>query len=785
MEFDNITPRMKNGILLLDYFAEPEEFYKASSSVDLSFLRDMKQYPVSPTCSKVSKRSSYSGSRVDLDTLSDVKWSKISKLNEEKFDDMIIDSESSLLAQKYTARLLNRAHNRVFTQFLESEKLDDLDCTEVQPIVLDYLEKLYFKCENICNLNQKDFRKFSLVVLKNEEIDTQAKETPSEEKASSGVISQNLCLNLEGVFKSQETNNEESKKEVLTTSNNSISVISEVPNIQVVEDKSEFSVVRHLKGLPQQKEFKPVLSKKEKVMNNPLNTTKTKIEENKETPQPDGRRKSTLKSQKPLRESFRNITSKDMAPVIKKREKPLKITKKIRIHKKKNTKMSFMINTKHRIEVDLPCLSGKFRKGKKLIRSKIRPFPNKMRLMSPPVMNKNRLNLENQDTEAKYDKEKALLNLVFRKFVQENVIKDLISEVVTDSVRNVIQNAKMKRRRNRSLANTRKGDPNAVLTIKQNSNNVKKVKIKELLGKDFKHIKMPIQNKPVSVHTLNSQYDLQKKTLRKMKMLDLMTRKKLSRKKKKIIQTYGKDMISEMYLDLMNLSEMKRNEILMNFNKDRRGSSRIHQNEFDDPNYRFVDKSMFNQTRALQEGKEMNQKLIASQGKSLFKDLKCSIMDSSYRMTNRAKSSKNRKRVKRNHNKFLQNKTLHHSTSNHDRSLYKITQENPKRRVKSPNQHMKLLGLYTKKSMLEDVLKMYKAASSDYRNDTSKDESLCMNSQDKDNETHYSTFQQSDKMKVSCKKKRVKNSLLRAKIKSPEPMIHKLDEELFRIDEFR
>lgn len=45
------------------------------------------------------------------------------------------------------------------------------------------------------------------------------------------------------------------------------------------------------------------------------------------------------------------------------------------------------------------------------------------------------------------------------------------------------------------------------------------------------------------------------KNLKKKRMLDLMIRKKMSSKKKQIIQTYGKEMIAEMYLDLLNITE--------------------------------------------------------------------------------------------------------------------------------------------------------------------------------------------------------------------------------------
>lgn len=38
-------------------------------------------------------------------------------------------------------------------------------------------------------------------------------------------------------------------------------------------------------------------------------------------------------------------------------------------------------------------------------------------------------------------------------------------------------------------------------------------------------------------------------------MLDLMMQKKMSRRKKNIIKVYGKDMLAEMYLDLLNITE--------------------------------------------------------------------------------------------------------------------------------------------------------------------------------------------------------------------------------------
>jgi len=65
----------------------------------------------------------------------------------------------------------------------------------------------------------------------------------------------------------------------------------------------------------------------------------------------------------------------------------------------------------------------------------------------------------------------------------------------------------------------------------------------------------------VNFKTEEQDYDEVKRTVKKKKMLDLMIQKKLSTKKKKIIKTYGQDMIAEMYLDLLNVTEYQKNHI--------------------------------------------------------------------------------------------------------------------------------------------------------------------------------------------------------------------------------
>lgn len=51
------------------------------------------------------------------------------------------------------------------------------------------------------------------------------------------------------------------------------------------------------------------------------------------------------------------------------------------------------------------------------------------------------------------------------------------------------------------------------------------------------------------------EHNFKKEIIKKKHMLDLMMQKKMSKRKKKIIKVYGKDMLAEMYLDLLNVTE--------------------------------------------------------------------------------------------------------------------------------------------------------------------------------------------------------------------------------------
>jgi hypothetical protein len=96
------------------------------------------------------------------------------------------------------------------------------------------------------------------------------------------------------------------------------------------------------------------------------------------------------------------------------------------------------------------------------------------------------------------------------------------------------------------------------------------------------------------------------KTLKKKKMLDLFIKKKLSTKKKRIIQTYGKDMIAEMYLDLLNLHENKKKSFnnginMQKYSKRRNSNDVVKRNS--NENFKLIDKSMFDNSQDIASNK--------------------------------------------------------------------------------------------------------------------------------------------------------------------------------------
>lgn len=129
------------------------------------------------------------------------------------------------------------------------------------------------------------------------------------------------------------------------------------------------------------------------------------------------------------------------------------------------------------------------------------------------------------------------------------------------------------------------------------------------------------------------------KILKKKRMLDLMIKRKLSPQKKQIIKTYGKDMIAEMYLDLVNLTGIKGKSF-------KRRSNEINKKEFEDTSFQFVDRSMFNQTHIM-KGLHHTPKTLASyKNKSMLRNFKNKSLVRKYRPRSvRAKNSRYKKKT--------------------------------------------------------------------------------------------------------------------------------------------
>jgi hypothetical protein len=112
------------------------------------------------------------------------------------------------------------------------------------------------------------------------------------------------------------------------------------------------------------------------------------------------------------------------------------------------------------------------------------------------------------------------------------------------------------------------------------------------------------------------------KTLKKKTMLDLFIKKKLSSNKKRIIQTYGKDMIAEMYLDLLNLQQNKKNSNnnnkMQNYSRNNSPNQVAKQNSNKDS--KLKDKSIFG--KSLKIDYQKSTRTAGLSQKTLVEDLK-------------------------------------------------------------------------------------------------------------------------------------------------------------------
>jgi hypothetical protein len=112
-----------------------------------------------------------------------------------------------------------------------------------------------------------------------------------------------------------------------------------------------------------------------------------------------------------------------------------------------------------------------------------------------------------------------------------------------------------------------------------------------------------------------------------------------------------------------------------------------------------------------------------------------------------------------------------------------------KKRVRSPYAYLKVLGLYSKSNLLEDVLKMYKTAVYTYQpNPPSKVVNQSIKPIETRNVNYYSTVHnnESKNSKIMDMKQDSRRVIPNRKnLKSPQPRYKKLETSLSAIEEFR
>ena len=167
------------------------------------------------------------------------------------------------------------------------------------------------------------------------------------------------------------------------------------------------------------------------------------------------------------------------------KEKPFRINKKF-VKKKLNTKMSFNFSGTAKFEVDLPPLrKNKKRNKNNKIGGRNRSIGNKKRIMSPLIINRTRLQTDEDDPVTKYDEHKFLMYSVFRQGILDKVLKPLVKDIAKEAMESTKSKPRIKKKKVKSIINGRKIDPDVMKNFKYNPNNSKIIKLKELINRDY------------------------------------------------------------------------------------------------------------------------------------------------------------------------------------------------------------------------------------------------------------------------------------------------------------
>lgn len=227
-------------------------------------------------------------------------------------------------------------------------------------------------------------------------------------------------------------------------------------------------------------------------------------------------------------------------------------------------------------------------------------------------------------------------------------------------------------------------------------------------------------------------YNFQKDIIKKKHMLDLMMQKKLNRRKKKIIKVYGKDMLAEMYLDLLNITEGEAipRRILSPLSgrvprQIKKGRYRKQDWNSDSTlpkeqnrTFKLNTASIFNsphnkkvyssRSRSNSRKKQLGNKIVKNDhgGITSAEDTRHETADSNARKNNKEDRRAFSTGVKTRNTKTLKPNATHKQTISPDEKYqnYRIH----RKKIKSPINMLKALGIHKKHNLLDEVLKMYK-----------------------------------------------------------------------------
>jgi hypothetical protein len=153
MEID--SPHLRLDIMLLENLAQERNHERFSYSIDLSAWRQMRREALDTSFSRVSKRSSYTGSRVNLDSSREFKFNK-SYRTEEEFDkhNVVLSPSVKNLASIYTYQLLKRVEKEISAPKLQENffcLFDEVNYDEHLPVVKEFVNDLLISATKVIN----------------------------------------------------------------------------------------------------------------------------------------------------------------------------------------------------------------------------------------------------------------------------------------------------------------------------------------------------------------------------------------------------------------------------------------------------------------------------------------------------------------------------------------------------------------------------------------------------------------------------------------------------------